>query len=472
MIRTTLSICALFGSLVLVSKWLHESNPAAHPAASPAPTSTLPVLPAGRELKALPTAEVQTAGVDRPTAYIYDPAVALVDYEDGLPLLFTDESTDEPAETADEETLAEAETKETTEEKSDATEEYTPAKPKDEPIEMTPELEELRTKLRECLAHYYFRPENVATRSPWGSMHAMIAYGVDTELIAGDKRVNAIGYLCYNGTCNGQRLFYLNGDKLQASIGPGVQGHPAQFLAMLAQSRVKTDFPILVDGKNFTVADLIQHEKDTCRPASELTFKLIAFTHYLKSDETWKSNDGQDWDIPRVIKEELKQTIHGAACGGTHRMTGFSYAVRKREARGEPFEGQWLRAKKFVEDYHTYAFTLQNPDGSFSTDWFVRRADYNEIGRRLQTTGHITEWLAYSLPKDQLVDEKMIKSVDYLATILLENPNQRWSIGPLGHGLHALAIYDERVFGGAPGKRAEQLALAKKEKPKTEAVER
>jgi len=38
-------------------------------------------------------------------------------------------------------------------------------------------------------------------RSPWGAMHAMIAYGVDTELIAGDKRVNAIGYLCYNGVC-------------------------------------------------------------------------------------------------------------------------------------------------------------------------------------------------------------------------------------------------------------------------------
>ena len=468
MIRTTLSICALFGSLVLVSKWLHESSPSAQPAASPVPASMLPVLPVDLELKALPSAEFQTSGPARPTAFIYDPAVMLVGYEDGLPFFLAEE----PAESATEETPAESETKETTEEKFDATDDFTPARPKDAPIELTPELEQLRTKLRECLAHYYFRPENVATRSPWGSMHAMIAYGVDTELIAGDKRVNAIGYLCYNGTCNGQRLFYLSNDKLQASIGPGVQGHPAQFLAMLAQSRVKTDFPILVDGKNFTVADLIQHEKDTCRPASELTFKLISFTHYLKSDETWKSNDGQDWDIPRVIKEELKQTIHGAACGGTHRMTGFSYAVRKREARGEPFEGQWLRAKKFVEDYHDYAFTLQNPDGSFSTDWFVRRADYNEIGRRLQTTGHITEWLAYSLPKDQLTDPKMVKAVDYLTTILLENPNQRWSIGPLGHGLHALAIYDERVFGGAPGKRAEQLALAKKEKPKTEAVER
>ena len=52
-------------------------------------------------------------------------------------------------------------------------------------------------------------------------------------------------------------------------------------------------------------------------------------------------------------------------------MTGFSYAVRKREQRGEPIEGQWLRAKKFVDDFHEYTFKLQNPDGSFSTEWFV-----------------------------------------------------------------------------------------------------
>ena len=94
-------------------------------------------------------------------------------------------------------------------------------------IEMTPELEELRGRIRECLAYYYFRPENVAIRSPWGAMHAMIAYGVDSELIAGNKQVNAIGYLCYNGTCNGQQLFYLSNGKLQTRSAPACKGTPA-----------------------------------------------------------------------------------------------------------------------------------------------------------------------------------------------------------------------------------------------------
>jgi hypothetical protein len=424
MIRTLLSFGILFGGLLLVSKWLHESTQAAAPCGRP---SCLP-RQAGKPAPRLEEpARLRSAG-DR-TA----PQVRLVAFEDDLR---EDERSEESTDRSASPTV-----------RRDAIE-----------IEITPELEELRGRIRECLAYYYFRPENVALRSPWGAMHAMIAYGVDSELIVGTKKVNAIGYLCYNGTCNGQQLFYTSNGKLQTRIGPGVQGHPGQFLAMLAQSRVKTDFPLLVDGQKFTVADLIQHEKDTCRPASELTFKLIAFTHYLKSDEKWLSNDGQEWSIPRVIKEELAQPIVGAACGGTHRMTGFSYAFRKRETRGEEFTGQWLRAKKFVADYHDYAFKLQNPDGSFSTDWFAGRADFGPPTRRLETTGHITEWLTYSLTKEELVEPRMTKSVRYLADLLMENRNEKWGIGPLGHGLHALALYDERIFGGQPGTRAVELA--------------
>jgi len=337
-----------------------------------------------------------------------------------------------------------------------------PIAPRKKEIEMTPELIALREKLRDTLAHYYYRPENVANRSPWGAMHYMLAYGVDSQLIAGNRKVNAVGWLCYNGVCNGQNLFWADRNNLNARIGVGVQGHAGQFLAMLAQSKVPTDFPIKASGRDFTVADLIEHEKLTCKPNTELTFKLIALVHYCKSDEQWISNEGQEWDIPRLIKEELRQPIIGAACGGTHRLMGFSYAVRKRQQRGEEFTGQWLRAKKFIEDYHEYTFRLQNPDGSFSTEWFVGRGDYGPSSRRLETTGHITEWLAYSLSDEELVEPQMVKSVAYLTNLLYEGRNSKWNIGPLGHGLHALAIYDERVFGGKPGQREEELAAHEK----------
>jgi hypothetical protein len=328
--------------------------------------------------------------------------------------------------------------------------------------ELSPEMERLRERVRATLASYYHEPISTSSYSPWGIMHALIAYGVDTEVYAGDRKVNAIGWLCYNGVCRGQQLMYVENGKLRVRIGPGVQGHPGQFLAMLAQSRVRTDFPIKVDGQDFTVADLIESEKESCRARTELTFLLIAMSHYLKTDATWKSDIGEDWSIPRLIKEELAQPVVGSACGGTHRMTGFSYAVNKREKMGEVFDGQWLRAQKFVNSYHDYIFKLQNSDGSFSTNWFAGRGDTGETKRHLETTGHMLEWLVCSLPKDQLDDPRVVAAADHLTTIFENGHRQRqkWEIGPRGHGLHALALYAERRFGDKPGSR--DLVLAKK----------
>ena len=131
----------------------------------------------------------------------------------------------------------------------------------------------------------------------------------------------------------------------QPRVGPGVQGHDGQFLSLLALSKVPIDYGLKVGGEVFTVADLVEFEKRTCLPKTELSFKLLALVHYLDSDAAWQNQDGEDWDIPRLIKEELAQPVIGGTCGGTHRMLGLSYAVRKREKRGEPIDGQWVKAR-------------------------------------------------------------------------------------------------------------------------------
>lgn len=303
----------------------------------------------------------------------------------------------------------------------------------------------LRDEIRSCLSYYYNRPENASTRSPWGVMHSLIAFGVETPLIAHGRRVNAIGWLCWNQPCRGQRLFSIRDGRLQTALGPGVQGHEGQFLAMLAQSKVSIDYELRVDGRRLTIADLVALEQRTCRPRSELTFKLIGLVHYLPSDTVWTCEGGETWTIPRMIQEELDQPVVGAACGGTHRLMGFSYAVKKREQRGEPLEGQWLRARKYVDAYHEYTFKLQNPDGSFSTDWFRSRAASPDRQRRVQTTGHILEWLVYSLTREQLADPRVVYAVRYLTRLMTEHRD--WEIGPQGHALRALVLYDERMFG-------------------------
>ena len=68
------------------------------------------------------------------------------------------------------------------------------------------------------------------------------------------------------------------------------------------------------------------------------------------------------------------------------------------------------------------------------------------------------EWLVYSLPEEQLRDPRVVKSVEFIATLLDDQPNADWSVGPLGHALHALAIYDKRISRAAPSETPASVA--------------
>ena len=169
---------------------------------------------------------------------------------------------------------------------------------------------------------------------------------------------------------------------------------------------------------------------------------------------------GETWSIPRLISEEIRQPIlRTAACGGTHRLMGLSYAVRKREKQGGEIEGEWARAAKYTTEYRNYAYTLQNNDGSFSTKWFERRQAEQDIDRRVKTSGHVLEWLVFSIDEDEIFSRRIVKAVDYLArTLDRGGVNRTWEPGPLGHAIHALRIYDRRAFGGPSRSAPAQVA--------------
>lgn len=326
--------------------------------------------------------------------------------------------------------------------------------------EESPEQAQLCRDIDRCLKRYSVLYENAATRSPWGMMHAFLPWGVDAQVIVGNQRVNSIGYLCWNGQCRKQKLFYQKNGEMALYVGPGVQGHAGQFLAMLAQCRVDRNYEIRIDDRRYTIRDLIEYEKATCIPKSELTFKLIGFSHYLDDGETWSNRYGR-WNLERVLAEELAQPVVGSACGGTHRLMGISYAINARKAHGQPLNGHFGRAVTFIDDFQQYALALQNPDGSFSTDWFERRANAPDFDRKVQTTGHILEWLVYSLPQERLSDPKVVRSVRFIVDALNENPDYEFEVGPKGHALRSLVLYQRFVFDGTWGQgMVEPAALA------------
>lgn len=319
-------------------------------------------------------------------------------------------------------------------------------------VQLSEDLTRRQARIETCLQHYYQKPVNADQLRPWSILHGVLGYGQDAIVSTRGKDVNAIEYLCANGIGHDRRLLMLNGHNLSVAVGIGFQGHEGQLLAILGQVKTPLDQELVINNQKFTVEDLVEYEKLGCRPNSELTFKLIGLLNYLPSDAVWSDSSGGKWDLSRMIYEELRQPINGAACGGTHRLMGLSYAVETRKARNEPLDGQWKRADTFVQSYINKVFELQNSDGGFSTEFFEGRSNTQDRIRQIYSTGHVLEWLMIALSDQQLEKPEVGRMVDFLLDLMEAEyrPNVELNgtdVGPKNHALRALRLYELRVYG-------------------------
>ena len=327
-----------------------------------------------------------------------------------------------------------------------------------EPIKLTRSVSRMRNTIRQGLLYHYARPEAANERSNWGMLHSIMVFGADTKIRVNKRKYSAIAWIAGNNACRGQRLLTTENDAITARSGVGLQGHQAQLLAVFSLCDVPLDYPVYASEEKFSIREIVESEMLACRSGEELTFSLIGLSHYLDTDTIWLNADGETWSFERLIKEELSQPIVGAACGGTHRLMGFAHALRKRRAAGKPITGQWKRAEIFMKDFEKYAYRLQNRDGSMSTDWFEGREDNGDMDRKIQTTGHMVEWLLTITPDAKLQEPRLVNAVRFLANTIYTERGHDWKIGPKGHALRSLAMYYERVYGGDKAWQSSSMA--------------
>ena len=349
------------------------------------------------------------------------------------------------------------------------------AKPEPQPKpELSPEMAALRDRVRRTLAFYYRQPMNTQTNVPSDVIHFCLAFGCDTGIRDGSSRnrsVNGIGALCWNYPCAGYRILQASQGRFMARIGYGLQQHPSQLLAVLAQSKVSSDYEIRVGEAHGTVADLVEYEKLDCRRGQDLSLKLIGLAHYVPPEETWNNDLGDQWSVGGMVEEELARSPDRSSCAAVHRLMGLSFALDKRRRCGQPLEGQYRQAHEFIKKYQEHALRLQNPDGSWHPGFFAYVGTSRDTMGVLRSTGHLLEWLAFSLPEERVQDPQVVKSVAYV-TALLGSQGSRVNVASMSprdiaalmHALHALSIYDRRVFKPAdpeqPTPESEQMAEA------------
>jgi len=240
--------------------------------------------------------------------------------------------------------------------------------------------------------------------------------------------------------------------RIMARVGYGLQEHPSQFLAVLAQSRVPAGYEIRVGQEQRTMADLVEFEKLACRSGGDLSLTLVGLSYYVGDDATWKNQLGETWSLERMLEHELDRAVSQADCDVTNRFLGISCAVGRRLSQRAALDGQYARAQKYLTECQEHALSLQNPDGSWHPGFLAYRGTSPDLAGMLRSTGHILEWLALSLPDARLEDPRVVKSASYLTT-LLENRQAANApsgtpreIGALMHAAHTLMIYDQRMF--------------------------
>lgn len=319
--------------------------------------------------------------------------------------------------------------------------------------------EELRAELDEVIDFtHHNRRLNTRDHAAWQVLHGIVAYENEFQIRHGDTNVYAVPYLLEGGALKGWvmepgDLLPSTGRRgLRAVVQPGSkegQGHYDQWLGYLSQCALEPDRVIRVGDEEFTVADYVaQIEWDVPRnPTREYSWTLMALTSYRPTDYTWVASDGKTWSIEQLVQIEVENGLEGAACGGSHRLTGLTMALNHRLAEGRPLTGGWKMADDFIRNAVELARKYQNADGSFSSNYFMRPGTSPDLATSLSTTGHTLEFLTYALTDDELRQEWVQRAVQRLCEMFRSTQDYPLECGGLYHSARGLIVYRERMFG-------------------------
>lgn len=300
----------------------------------------------------------------------------------------------------------------------------------------------------------------------WTVFHGILGLGPDVTLLIDrktNKKVKALDYVREGGEMPGLR-FDNRGQGLDVFTATDTerffaQGHQDQFVAEMAQWGVPLSTKFKVNGADFTFADFVRYTKyrASVTRRQELAWALLIVAEYEGTTLEWSNQFGETLKLEDIVKYELDSPMDPdeaiklgqlpLSCGGTHRLYGLSWALHVHLQNGGKLVGLWKRVDTKLKNYAKTIKNIRNSDGSFSTNWLVKKGDVNDASARLTTSGHTFEWLALALSDKELREPWMEQSASYLAQLISDLQKEPVEGGALYHAVHGLIIYYARVYG-------------------------
>ena len=296
----------------------------------------------------------------------------------------------------------------------------------------------------------------LTTHGFWTVFHGILGMGPDTMLTdpVTHEKVSALERVRSGKGIRGLEFVETpTGIDVVTMPGTGVgQGHQDQFVAEMVEWSVPLDTKFKVNDKDYTFADFCKHSKERASVTrdQELSWALVIVSKVYGTDHRWKNMYGEKLSLEDIAQYEATQPIKDAACGGTHRLYGLTWAYHLHLASGGKTTGVWRKVADRLAEYSSKAKRFQNPDGSFSSDYVSSGPSWTRNNeKQIASTGHVFEWLCEQLPDSELREPWMERAAYALTSMILEKQSYAIDGGALYHATHGLHMYQHRVFGVA-----------------------
>jgi hypothetical protein len=324
----------------------------------------------------------------------------------------------------------------------------------------------LKARIEAALANVKQR-DLFTDNSFWTIFHGILGMGPQTQLLdrTTGKRINAIEYIRKGGPVRGMK-FPRSDDGLDVLTDPKEmlfvgQGHQDQFVAEMVQWGLSPDTMFTVDGKAYPFSEFLRFSKlrASVTKKQELSWAIVIISQHFGTDFKWTNSAGEQLSLDDLARYEAREPIDDAACGGTHRLFGLTWAYHLHLRRGGKTEGVWKEVADRLAEQKERARKFQNRDGAFSTKYLAGLDDVKDPQRRIGTTGHVLEWLSLYLSDAELREPWVEEAANALVLLILENQQRGIESGALYHAAHGLHIYHSRLFGGIAQKGGVELPL-------------
>ncbi len=335
-----------------------------------------------------------------------------------------------------------------------------------------PVTDPARLKVEAAIDHIRSR-DLLTTNGFWTVFHGILGLGPTLMLKDPDtgKKFNAVDYIAAGGEMRGLNFIPTkNGlDVETGRILAVSQGHQDQFVAEVgAEWGMPADRKFVVNGLEYTFMDFVTKSKmrASVMRNQELSWTIVIVGQYLGQDISWTNEYGEKLTYEDMIRYELDASVEQAACGGTHRLFGLSWAYHLHLINGGETVGVWKEVAEKTAKYRDLAKKYQNPDGTLSTNHFRGPGTSADKSAVISTTGHMLEWLALALTDEEIKEKWVQDAAAGLSQAILDMQDVPVEGGSLYHAAHGLLMYHARAYEGS-AEATKELLIPRPPKPAT-----